>query len=492
MTKLLSFSPEPFDSELEFEALMNGLGKQGESFEQEEYERGSLQHLKGGGGSSHSSASSRTRAWAKTGWKQKRPSRFRPLPYPLAVPSSPLITQPDSPDMGSDVVSWAQTCLNGYLGLTLPVDGVLDLNTRNAIRTFQERQGLPTTGRIGPKTEAALKSACQPPQPSGPAPSDELSSEFELRPFGRPAQPSHSPEGRAVPRRDLKNGPESAAVKRSVTSGQRDESKLTDLVFLLRHPERRGRKLEPNEKEFKLLSKEWVEIRDRLVRPILASMGALPQQSTSAWPKRLIPILERYRRDIPLEFLIGWIGVESGGNISETTSLGERGYFQIHPDEWKDRGFSRRFPDYKFEDLSRDPDFSIRAGIMLVQGNRDAVTNYTQKLGFKFGPELFWRLVKLYHWTPVGLQATLRHMKQNGFIPKNWDDFRNYMCSKRMEIMNTMRMLAPQLGANFPAWCEQNQKCGLNPKKGIENVEKMFERGRELIGKPGSPIWECP
>ena len=68
----------------------------------------------------------------------------------------------------------------------MPVDGVLDLKTRNAVRTFQERQGLPLTGRIGPKTEAALKGACPQPEAGAPLPErgDEL--EFELR---RPRTP---------------------------------------------------------------------------------------------------------------------------------------------------------------------------------------------------------------------------------------------------------------------------------------------------------------
>ena len=199
MTKLLSFSPEPFESELEFEALMDGFGGQGESLEQE-----ARQH--GGGGSHRSNIRSHSGSSAKAGWKHKHSSGFRRRRY---SPSSPLIAQPDSSDMGSDVVRWAQSCLNGYLGLTLPVDGVLDLDTRNAIRTFQGRQGLPTTGRIGPKTEAALQSACQPPQQSEPPPSDELSPEFEVHALGGQARPRDAREGRAR----LAGAPENGAYE---------------------------------------------------------------------------------------------------------------------------------------------------------------------------------------------------------------------------------------------------------------------------------------
>jgi hypothetical protein len=293
--------------------------------------------------------------------------------------------------------------------------------------------------------------------------------------------------------RGLSSGSERAAVRRAVASGQRDENALTNLVFFARHPERGGCRPARSEPGFVPLSKEWIDIRDRLVRPVLAAAGVSrpkPATTTSSWARQLMPLLNLYRGDIPLEFLLGWIDVESGGHIDSSTTLKELGYFQIHPDEWKER-ISAKFPGRKFEELSTDPDFSVRAGIMLVEGNRNAVTNSLQQLGFKPGPDLFWYVVKLWHWSPLGIDVTLRHMKQNGFCPSNWDEFRNYMCSNQMEIMQIMRRRLG-FGPGWPQWCEGNVlKCGFNPKRGIENVEKVFKRGPELIGKPGVPEYGC-
>lgn len=101
-------------------------------------------------------------------------------PYPLPVPprdisppednrrteqpksegsGNPPSTQP-SGEPGSEYIRWMQDCLNKALGLQLPVDGIMTRETRSAIRIFQERQGLPITGLVGPETKGALKSSC--------------------------------------------------------------------------------------------------------------------------------------------------------------------------------------------------------------------------------------------------------------------------------------------------------------------------------------------
>ena len=54
-------------------------------------------------------------------------------------------------------VRWLQQALNQILGLRLTVDGVNGPQTRSAIRSFQQRQGLTVDGIVGPATAAALK-----------------------------------------------------------------------------------------------------------------------------------------------------------------------------------------------------------------------------------------------------------------------------------------------------------------------------------------------
>jgi hypothetical protein len=99
-----------------------------------------------------------------------------PEPYPAEPAPTP-----------SEYIRWAQSALNDVLGLQLPVHGIADAATRGAIRSFQQREGLPTDGIVGPDTERALlaarsgnQGAAGSPMPTEPAATaTELSFESE-------------------------------------------------------------------------------------------------------------------------------------------------------------------------------------------------------------------------------------------------------------------------------------------------------------------------
>jgi hypothetical protein len=78
-------------------------------------------------------------------------------PAPAAEPSTPPSAEPSAE--GSEHVRWVQDSLDRILGLRLPVDGIMGPEVRSAVRSFQERQGLPITGLVGLDTERALIAA---------------------------------------------------------------------------------------------------------------------------------------------------------------------------------------------------------------------------------------------------------------------------------------------------------------------------------------------
>lgn len=64
------------------------------------------------------------------------------------------------------------------------------------------------------------------------------------------------------------------ALGLAVLAGDRDASRLTNMIFFARRPELKGKKLAATNPLFKQFSREWVDIRDRLVRPFLEKRPA--------------------------------------------------------------------------------------------------------------------------------------------------------------------------------------------------------------------------
>lgn len=142
---------------------------------------------------------------------QRRPpprSYRRPPRFPLNVrqlgrfwPAGTLATAANPPDC-SEQVRWTQDSLNHLLGLNLVVDGSMTAVTRNAVRRFQQQQGLRVTGIVGPDTLNSLMAATreQPTPgadsnpPADPNTSDQSASEaFEF--FPRSQFPELAHEG---------------------------------------------------------------------------------------------------------------------------------------------------------------------------------------------------------------------------------------------------------------------------------------------------------
>lgn len=69
----------------------------------------------------------------------------------------------------TDYIRWVQQSLNKIMGVKLAVDGSVGTQTRSAIRSFQQKQGLAVDGIVGAYTESAFirAGASQPPQSSG-------------------------------------------------------------------------------------------------------------------------------------------------------------------------------------------------------------------------------------------------------------------------------------------------------------------------------------
>ena len=94
------------------------------------------------------------------------------------------------------------------------------------------------------------------------------------------------------------------------------------------------------------------------------------------------------------------------------TNLNERGFFQIHPDESKDRRFQH-------ERLTTDPDYSVQAGIRNVRFYADLARQRFPSI--PEGSELFWRIVKLQHAMGSGLVRALLGRMRASNIALSWE-----------------------------------------------------------------------
>lgn len=143
---------------------------------------------------------------------------------------------------------------------------------------------------------------------------------------------------------------------------------------------------------------------------------------------------------IPTDFLLAWISQESDGNLREVTSLNERGYFQImgpHVAGGKavqlkdteasvigltitDTGTS---PTDTTARLSTDPDFSLQAGVKLVQYYRRQANVARDHFHLNWSEADMWRLTKLEHVGEGFAQATLfAAVTVLGRAPVSWEE----------------------------------------------------------------------
>ena len=102
-----------------------------------------------------------------------------------------------------------------------------------------------------------------------------LASYPPIQPEARSAAP-----GLAQIQEALRRGLWDTAVRLAIGAGLTGVNQLTDTFFYLLHPELRGRRIGPSQRD---LAREWTEIRDRRVRPVLESRGQ-PPSGTPARP----------------------------------------------------------------------------------------------------------------------------------------------------------------------------------------------------------------
>jgi hypothetical protein len=410
---------------------------------------------------------------------------------------------PGSPSASDDpqTVGWAQGCLAQIVGGWVPQDGKPGRLTARAIGIFQTQAQIPSTGTLDDNTLIALQNACRalgaastPGQATAQAPPPDASSAAlpnVVAPDAAAGAPSAAPTGSGAPSATPPPGAP-AADSSATTPAQQPELPYWSHEYQEYENGPQVRTCEPDRctnaylrwlqnslnqvfgqrlaitgtlddstmaaiNRFRLAKKLRVSesyhvgpaIEDALLAAGAAQPPAVPPtQCTASDPGKLIPILDQARGDIPLEFLLGWIDVESAWVLEPPSVTCERGYFQLYPEDSTILGLDH-------DRIGTDPAYSIQSGVPFVNHARKQIERAVKAFGVAPNSDLYWHLVKLWHWIPSAPEKILAAMSAHGVKATDWQSVRAFAHDNFDSLTKIIRR---------------------DPRDGIGGVDRMFAR----------------
>lgn len=174
-------------------------------------------------------------------------------------------------------------------------------------------------------------------------------------------------------------------------------------------------------------------------------------RTTERWRKKL----ERIATWVPVDALLAHIDTESGGRPTVTTSLGERGLFQVHPAEVEMLGLTQD----EFMRLTTDTDLALRIGVKMLKTYAYQAKKDLAKVGVDWHGRDFWKLVKLYHGAFAMPSSALNaFQRSNSRGPENWPELYAFTLQEAAagrdlvptnpQLSKTLRQLTNNIMAN--------------------------------------------
>ena len=371
-----------------------------------------------------------------------------------------------APAVDPETISWAQGCLSQIVGAWVPQDGKMGHLTGLAIEVFQGQSHLPSTGTLDDDTLTALHHTCQalnptptatgptpppgqtaapvpnvvvpdtsagqtppavgstsaappaapatpapPATTSGPTPEMEYwTQEYEEFEDGGTAKTCEPDRCTSPYLRWLQNSLNQVFGQRLAITGTLDDPTMAAINRF-----RVAKKLKINESYH-----VGPAIEDALLAAGATPPPAVaPTRCAVSDPSKLIPILDKSRGDIPLEFLLGWIDVESAWVLEPPSVTCERGYFQLYPEDSTVLGLDH-------DRIGTDPAYSIQSGVPFIRRARKQIEKAVNAFGVTRNSDLYWHLVKLWHWIPSGPEKILASMSAQGVKATDWNSVRRF------------------------------------------------------------------
>lgn len=202
-----------------------------------------------------------------------------------------------------------------------------------------------------------------------------------------------------------------------------------------------------------------------------------PATSGKTGWKRVDAILDKLRdlaeqTGIPLGLLVGWIAKESGGKLAVypqpgkgDTSLDERGFFQLTPEESQKLGVDHMR-------LSVDADYSLNAGMKLVREYQSTINSIMDGVT-SAGTSYYWRLVKLAHSMGSGQVKKIVKAAKDAGQAGSWEELKDFALG--------MKIKGPQPKKWFP-FVDTVYKVGRPFGFGSESTAVVGVSGLDCLG----------
>jgi hypothetical protein len=240
-----------------------------------------------------------------------------------------------------------------------------------------------------------------------------------------------------------------------------------------------------------------------------ATFGS-PRDQAPSGPRRFPPLVERWRnevakraKDLPVDAILEWIRIESGGDMCSTGNAREIGLFQLDfPDDAKYgatleglRAICAKSKSQNPADISwlseSELDMEVGAGIRKILAARDTVRHVFSTSGVHW-PETsydFGSAVKQIHATPAVITELLPKISRQGGAPSDWADLRR----------RVMTFPVDQMGPGLRTLWNTPSRHGLQNRleDTLSNAELVGRawgistRTAGLVGRAWDRSWGC-
>lgn len=191
--------------------------------------------------------------------------------------------------------------------------------------------------------------------------------------------------------------------------------------------------------------------------------------------ERWRPTAIQFAAEFPVDYLLAWIQIESGGRPSEVMSTGESGLFQVHPDEASTLGIDLARLRQDAAPGSASGDYQFIAGLKLLRHRKEGALRHLVNAGVSLDALSLLKMTKLTHALPkLAKELPLWYARDVGRGPTTWD-----------RMTDHARGLARDADARV-TWLSQYDK--IAPYTALGGLERLLKNANKVGAAAGTSV----